>query len=63
MTPIVVLRSVRSACQVCAGAPVSMHFPGPYVDLGHVETACLHCGSAALPVLVLPEYKDKRLAS
>lgn len=63
MTPVVVLRSVRSACPVCEGQPVSVHFPGPYVDLGTVESGCLHCGPAALPVLVLPAYKDRRKAS
>lgn len=60
MTPIVVVRSVQSACQVCDDGQVSMHFPGPYVDLGIVQTGCLHCGPAALPVLVLPAHKDQR---
>lgn len=61
MTPIVVLRSAASACQVCGSGPVEMHFPNRD-DIPPIGTACLHC-AVGLPVVVLPAYRDRKKAS
>jgi hypothetical protein len=69
VTTVVVIRSTSSACVVCGGSKrVSMHFPGRWVDIGFVDTDCLHCvpraprdaASEFLPAVFLPVYKDKR---